>query len=78
MELLILFVGVAALLVLSGSLGYDSRDRLRSAERDLAAWGFRAEPSCSSRRTETMRKTIVALVVLVLLAAVVLVPGAVA
>ncbi len=40
MDLLIIVALVGALLVASGRWGYDSREGIRSKERELAAWGF--------------------------------------
>ena len=40
MELLVMFAALIALGLLAQRYGYDSRDRLRSAEERLAAAGF--------------------------------------
>lgn len=50
MELLVMFAALIALGLLAQRYGYDSHDRLRSAEERLAAAGFRSADGSAPTR----------------------------
>ncbi len=57
MELLVMLVALIALGLLAQRYGYDSRDRLRSAEERLAAAGFRSADGTAPTQPEPGRRT---------------------